>query len=260
MPRKPRIISSTGIYHIILRSVNQQIIFEEDSDFQKFLFILSDCKSKYDVDIFAYCLMSNHIHLLLRSDSDTLSHFFLSLGTRFARWYNDKYTRYGHLFQERYHSKPVEDEAYFITSFLYIHNNPVKAGFCLSASEYRWSSYNAFFGEENAIINLSFPYNVFGDAENLQRLLSANKVSNTDITDLDEFDSISSDHRLTNEKAIEKFKDISSLNNPFEIVNLPRNTRNQLLQKLRQNGLSINQIARITGISSSTVKRVNREA
>ena len=66
MPRRPRTLSSTGIYHIILRSVNQHLIFEEDSDYQKFLYILSDCKMKYDIKIYAYCLMDNHIHLLMK--------------------------------------------------------------------------------------------------------------------------------------------------------------------------------------------------
>ena len=102
MPRKPRIFSSTGIYHITLRAINRHIIFEEDADYQKFLFILSDCKTKYDIDIFAYCLMDNHIHLLLYSEPDNLPSFFQSLGTRFVRWYNNKYSRCGHLFQIRY--------------------------------------------------------------------------------------------------------------------------------------------------------------
>ena len=58
MPRKPRIISSTGIYHITLRSINQHIIFEEDADYQKLLYILSDCKTNFDIDIYAYCLIA----------------------------------------------------------------------------------------------------------------------------------------------------------------------------------------------------------
>ena len=70
MPRKARTVSSSGIYHIILRSVNKHIIFEEDFDYQKFLFVLSDCEEKYDTSIYAYCLMDNHIHMLLRADSD----------------------------------------------------------------------------------------------------------------------------------------------------------------------------------------------
>ena len=87
MPRKPRVISSTGIYHIILRSVNQHIIFEEEADYRKFLYILADCREFYDIDIYAYCLMDNHIHLRVRMSPDKLASFFQSLGARFVRWY-----------------------------------------------------------------------------------------------------------------------------------------------------------------------------
>ena len=116
MPRNPRIISSSGIYHIILRSVNQHIIFEEDADYRKFLYILSDCKAKYDTDIYAYCLMDNHIHMLFRSNPESLSSFFQSLGTRFVRWYNSKYSRCGHLFQERFHSSSIENRSHFLAA------------------------------------------------------------------------------------------------------------------------------------------------
>ena len=70
MPRKPRIMSSSSIYHIILRSVNQHIIFEDDSDYQKFLFVLSDSVKRYDIQIYAYCLMDNHAHLLIHASSE----------------------------------------------------------------------------------------------------------------------------------------------------------------------------------------------
>ena len=127
MPRKARIISSTGIYHIILRSVNQHIIFEEDSDYQKFLYIMTDCKKKYDIDIYAYCLMDNHVHLIVNAKPDMMSSFFKSFGARFVRWYNIKYSRCGHLFQDRYHSRIIETTEYFLKTLIYIHDNPVKA-------------------------------------------------------------------------------------------------------------------------------------
>lgn len=149
MPRKPRIISSTGIYHITMRSINQHIIFEEEADYQKFIYILSNCNAIFDVDIYAYCLMDNHVHLLLRSDKKNLELFFKSFGSRFVRCYNNKYLRSGHLFQDRFHSVPVENRAQYLTTLTYIHNNPVKAGICRFPSEYRWSSCNAFYGERN---------------------------------------------------------------------------------------------------------------
>ncbi len=144
MPRKPRIVSSTGIYHIILRSTNQHIIFEEDSDYRKFLYILSDCKEKYETDIYAYCLMDNHIHLLMRFPENTLPIFFQSLGARFVHWYNDKYLRSGNLYQDRFHSVVIDNRKSFLSVLAYIHNNPVKANICRVPSEYRWSSFNAY--------------------------------------------------------------------------------------------------------------------
>lgn len=177
MPRKPRTLSSTGIYHIILRSVNQHIIFEEDFDFQKFLLILSDCKKKYDIDIYAYCLMNNHIHLLIHLPDDKLASFFQSLGTRFVRWYNNKYSRSGHLFQERFYSTAVESEQAFLSTLIYIHNNPVKANMCRYASEYRWSSINAYLGAKNPLINVSFAYNIAGSKDSLLHYFAKESVN-----------------------------------------------------------------------------------
>lgn len=257
MPRKPRIISSTGIYHVILRSVNQQIIFEEDKDFIKYLFILSDCKTKFDVDIFAYCLMDNHIHLLLHSAPDSLSNFFQSVGSRFVHWYNAKYKRYGHLFQERFHSKPVENDEYYLTTLIYIHNNPVTAGLCKLPSEYHWSSYNAFYGEKNNLLTLSFSYEIAGSKDALQHYFAAN--SNRQIVFPQKFDLILNDHYLTDEYALKLFKSITQLDSPFEIVNLSKAKRNEYIRILRSNRLSISQISRITGISTSTVKRLTKD-
>ena len=216
MPRKPRILSSTGIYHIILRSVNQHIIFEEASDYQKFLFILSDCKKKYDIDIYAYCLMDNHVHLLLRLPDDRLSSFFQSLGTTFVRWYNNKYSRSGHLFQDRFYSSAIEGGRAFLSALIYIHNNPVKANMCRYASEYRWSSIGAFYGAKNPLVDVSFAYNI----------------------------------------ALNIFKTVTHLTSTSDATTLDKTSRNEYIRALRGKGLTIKQIARIMDISDSTVKRI----
>lgn len=174
MPRKPRIFSPTGIYHIILRSINQHIIFEEDADYQKLLYILSDCKKKYDIDIYAYCLMDNHFHLLIHSSEEQLASFFQSLGTRFVRWYNTKYSRSGHLFQDRYYSIPVTGDQQYLSTLTYIHNNPVKSSLCRFPSEYRWSSYNAFFGQKNPLVDTAFSFAMAGSKDLLLQYFAVN--------------------------------------------------------------------------------------
>ena len=254
MPRKPRALSSTGIYHIILRSVNQHIIFEEASDYQKFLFILSDCKKKYVIDLYAYCLMDNHIHLLLRLPDDKLSGCFQSLGTRFVRWYNNKYSRSGHLFQDRFYSSAIESEQAFLSALIYIHNNPVRANMCRYASEYHWSSIGAFYGAKNPLVNVSYAYNIAGSKDYLLRFFAKENDSPDDL--LFKNDHRETNHFLTDEKALVIFKSMTHLSSASDAVTLEKVKRNAYIRALRGNGLTIKQIARIMDISASTVKRI----
>lgn len=254
MPRKPRVISSTGIYHITLRSINQHIIFEEESDFQKFLFILADCKQAIDIDIYAYCLMNNHIHLLLHSSSNNLASFFQSLGSRFVRWYNNKYSRSGHLFQDRFFSVPIETESQYLSTLLYIHNNPVKANICHFESEYRWSSYNAFYDEKNPLINVSYSYDIAGSKDLLQKYFATNHAHSNDSSFSQVH--IATKHYVPDEKALAIFKSITQLSSAAEVINLTKTARNNYIRILHDKGLTQKQLARLMDVSLTTVKRV----
>jgi len=254
MPRRPRVTSSNGIYHIILRSVNQHLIFEEDSDYQKFLYILSDCKMKYDIKVYAYCLMDNHIHLLLSAPADKLSVFFQSMGTRFVRWYNIKYMRSGHLFQDRFHSIPIESEKAFLTTMLYIHDNPVNAAMCRYPSEYRWSSFNAYYGQNNSLIDPSLADRIVGNRDTLHKFFSLATYNSTD-------ELFASDHKkpkffLTDEKALEIFRATTQMSSTNEVKALNKVQRNRLVCELRNKGFTEKQIARFLDISVTTVKRI----
>lgn len=249
MPRKPRIISSSGIYHIILRSINQHIIFEEDSDYQKFLLILLDCKTNFNIDIYAYCLMDNHIHLMLHSNPENLSPFFQSVGARFVRWYNKKYSRSGHLFQDRYHSVAIENTSQYLTTLIYIHNNPVKAAICPFPSDYRWSSFYAFYGQKNPLVSVSYSYNIAGSKEYLLKYFEINGTIS------DSMPVVKTKHFVSDEKALRIFKTITHLSSSSEAINLTKSQRNDYIRILVQNGLTQKQIARMMDISVSTIKR-----
>ncbi|MGV8147276.1 MAG: transposase [Alkaliphilus sp.] len=121
MPRQKRKISEIGIYHIMIRGINRQMIFEDDEDYCKFLEVLKTTKEKSEFEIYGYCLMGNHVHLLLREGKESLSKVMQRICSCFVYWYNSKYDRYGHLFQERFKSEVVENEAYLITVLRYIH-------------------------------------------------------------------------------------------------------------------------------------------
>lgn len=138
MPRKARKTSQSGIYHVMLRGVNRQRIFETESDYLQMQEILAGLHVKCDdtghvitdkcCKIFAYCLMGNHLHLLIKEVDITIGDIIKSLASRYVFYFNRCHCRVGHLFQERFKSEPVESPEYFIALLRYIHLNPVKAG------------------------------------------------------------------------------------------------------------------------------------
>ena len=102
MPRVARVKSKSKIYHIMIRGINQQNIFSVDEDYEKFIAILSKYHKKSEYEIYAYCLMGNHIHLLIKEGKEALSNSMKRIGTSYVSWYNWQYNRKGHLFQDRY--------------------------------------------------------------------------------------------------------------------------------------------------------------
>src|SRR5690554_1287672 len=128
MPRRARQKSSTGVYHVMLRGINKQIIFHDQEDYKKYIQTIRDYKQLCEYEIYAYCLMNNHIHLLIKEGKEDLGIIFRRIGSKYVYWYNLKYKRCGHLFQDRYRSEVVETEHYLLTVLRYIHQNLVKAG------------------------------------------------------------------------------------------------------------------------------------
>ena len=150
MPRKAREASKTGIYHVMLRGVNRQDIFECEKDFLKFLYLMQRAVFPEDENgkpmppkliIYAYCLMPNHVHLLVKEQDIKISDAIKSISVSYAFYFNVKYEHLGHLFQDRFRSETVNDLDYFVTLIRYIHQNPVVAGLVNQVIDYRWSSW-----------------------------------------------------------------------------------------------------------------------
>ena len=119
--------SKSNIYHIILRGINRQIIFEDSEDYTKFIETLDRYKAVSGYKVFAYCFMSNHIHMLIKTEKEELDLIMKRIAGSYVYWYNSKYYRNGHLFQDRFRSEPVETDEYFLIALRYIHQNPIKA-------------------------------------------------------------------------------------------------------------------------------------
>lgn len=161
MPRVARKISKTGFYHIIVRGVNRDVIFKDDLDRNKFLHLLKYYKAEVNCKIHSYCLMSNHVHLLIEDKNLKIGELMKNVTCVYAGEFNKKYDRVGHLFQDRFKSQNVEDQNYLLHLIRYIHRNPEKAGIC-KTEEYKWSSYNeVIYGSK--FIDRDFILSIYND-------------------------------------------------------------------------------------------------
>lgn len=157
MPRGPRVILDNVYYHIINRGNQQQQIFLDELDYEKYLQLLKHYKVKYHFKLFGYCLMPNHTHAILEpKQSNDLPKIMQGLTQTYTVCFNRKYKKAGRLWQGRFKSMVIHKDAYFIGCVNYIENNPVRAKLVSSPVDYRWSSYRErAFGDKNGL--LDFP-------------------------------------------------------------------------------------------------------
>ena len=161
MARIARELSKTGFYHIIIRGVNKEIIFIDDEDRRMFLRLLKKYKTELNCNIYAYCLMSNHVHILIEDQQLNIGKLMKNITCVYAGEFNKKYERVGHLFQDRFKSQNIENQNYLLRLIRYIHRNPEKAGIC-KTEEYKWSSYNeVIYGSK--IIDRDFVLSIYND-------------------------------------------------------------------------------------------------
>jgi len=246
MPRKARQESGTGIYHIMLRGINQQNIFHDNEDNLKFLELLADSKVADGFELYGFCLMSNHVHLLMKTDAKNLGQIFKRIGVKYVYWYNLKYKRVGHLFQDRFKSEPVETDEYFLAVLRYVHQNPVKAGIATDAGDYRWSSYGEYIGQHK-IADTKFALDITG----LESFITIHEIE----ADISCLEYINAPPRLSDAEAKKIIKGLIGHDDVERIQMLENNERAVCLQKLKLQGISIRQLSRLTGFSKGIVER-----
>lgn len=139
-----RIEYEGAFYHVLSRGNEQKEIFHDDKDRSLFTDILGEMSARFSVDIFAYVLMGNHYHLLLRTNRPNISKSMQWLGVTYTRRFNLKHRRNGHLFQGRFKSFLIENDKYLLVLSCYIHRNPLRAGIVRRLVDYQWSSYKIY--------------------------------------------------------------------------------------------------------------------
>lgn len=261
LPRQPRRKSQSKVYHCMLRGVNKQDIFFEETDYLEFQDIIRKTKKKFLYQLYSYVLMPNHIHLEIKDENRKLSQIIHSIGTSYANYFNKKYERKGHLFENRFQSKNVENTYYILNLVRYIHQNPLKAGIS-KMEEYKWSSYIEYFKSEqikaeNKIVDTQELLEIFSNEKEQDRevFLKFNEKSLKfqESTELLEYEM---KNKLTDEELIYFIKEELEIYNIQEIQKYDRNYRNEIIQKVRRiKGVTQQQIARVLGINIRLVQR-----
>ncbi len=245
MARGSRKISAYGYYHVMIRGVNRQDVFLDDIDRKRFIDTMKRFHKETGVDIIVYCLMSNHVHILALAH-DNLDVFMKKLSSSYVYYFNHKYGRIGHLFQDRYKSEAIESDSYLLTAARYILQNPRKAQIC-QAMDYEWSSWNDVI----SLSGFTKPRILYDLAEGdfaLQDYLS------TDSTDrcLD----IEVRAPLSDSDALKEIRRILGEIEPKSLSRLSLEKRNFFLSKMKDANISAKQIEDLTGISRNVYYKI----
>jgi len=158
MARPLRITYPGAFYHVTSRGNEQKDLFKSQRDREKFLEYLESATERYGAVFHAYCLLSNHYHLLIETPEGNLSQIMRHINGAYTTYFNVKRKRAGHLFQGRFRAILVEADEYATVLSRYIHLNPVRAGMVARPEDYRWSSYRSYIGQKTEIEWLKIDY------------------------------------------------------------------------------------------------------
>lgn len=256
MARQAREKSQTGIYHIMWRGANRQEIFHDDQDRIRFLDYLDKYKEKAELSVYGWCLMNNHVHLLLKEGSEPISNTMHRIGVCYVGYYNWKYKTTGSLFQNRFKSECVESYPYLMTVIRYIHQNPLKAGMVKRVGDWEWSSCLAYYDQPiypRKLLDSDFILKLYsGNVKRARRLFQNFNEFSTQDECLDDDEKI----RLTDDEARVEIKRLLNSIEIAQVKSLPRDQRDELIRQVKQTkGISQRQAARILGISPSLVNK-----
>lgn len=295
MARQARDRSQLKVYHAILRGVNKQQIFECTEDYEQFVRILQrtcglpvetrpsklntaryyhslDDDVKLPVQladpedipvrhcsIYAWCLMGNHVHLLIKETDEPIGDVMKRIASSYVYYYNRKYDRVGHLFQERFKSQPVEDWPYFLTLLRYIHQNSLKPHLVKDLKDYRWSSWNEYLGR------FEMPFTSVEQVFSRITLKELTELIYKPLTDSDEEGLIDVDARqkkasFSDDEVWALFESICGTVNATQFQALSRPLQKHYLYLAHEQGVGPRTLSRLTGVPFSVVQRATSAA
>jgi REP element-mobilizing transposase RayT len=263
MPRKAREESGTGIFHVMMRGINHQNIFESPEDYYQFIATLDRMRFRYDDEgtpsgsnctYYAYCLMSNHFHLLIREREESVGETIKRIASSYVYYYNRKYGRDGHLFKERFKSEPVNDMAYFTTLLRYIHQNPVKAGIVEHVRDYEFSSWGEYDGSVDSVFQICNVDTVLNRIpfEDLDAMVNEPLADDINCLDIED----PSKRRPSDDHVWQMIIEKSGVTNASAFQQLNEEVKREVLRELKKHGASHRQLERLTGIGRGVIQKL----
>jgi len=251
MPRISRQRSDSDVYHVFARGINRQAIFVEDDDYSRFISIVAKAKAKSRFTLFGYCLLTNHVHLLLKVGDDDIGETIKRITTGYACWFNWKYERVGHLFQDRFGSEPVETDDYLLAALRYIHKNPIKAGLCYRAEDYTWSSYCDYLGADHGYTDTAFVKSL---ADSYSKNWRQWFIDFTNSNNNDSFIDYELKPKPSDGLLRERIHELYGFRHSAGIGDLEKQARDNAIRSLKDEGFGMRQIARIVEIPYGVVR------
>ena len=256
LTKKLRTYSNSKIYHNILKGIDNQDIFYDDQDRRVFLNDMKKIKKDFDCRFYAYSLMDNHVHLVIKTEKEFLSKCMQSLMIRYVQYFNKKYKRIGTLLQSRFKSKNVENQRYFLEVCKYVHRNPEKAGIA-KTEEYKWSSYNEYVGEADIIDKDVLLHYLDNDINEFIKYTDEDD-GYENINEMAEYEII---NKLTDAQISNIIMKIFDIKVNGEIAyffkNLNKSELKEAVEKMKMiKGTNKTQLARIIRINRSVIERI----
>jgi len=242
------------IYHVFARGTGRRIIFEDDADRAEFRRRLEKRLCDIDGDLYAWCLMGNHFHLVVRMEMEVLARFMRRLNGDYARWFNDRHGRSGHLLEARFGSEPVKDDRQLLAAVRYVHRNPIAPGLSQTC-DYPWSSYGEYVNR----VRIVDSYRVLSVTGGVDQFVSFHTCDGSEAF-MDDIERGSSGKlRVTGDEAVAMAKYLLGEKLFESLPALPKPERDRCIRELSKAGLSIRQISLTTGVGRGTVQRAVRE-
>ncbi len=254
MPRRSRIESESGYYHIITRGINKEKIFEGKHEKEAVTTLIRDKTKEETCKIAAYCIMNNHLHMIVIAEKPALVNIMKRINISYAMSYNQRHERIGPVFQDRFKSENINNERYLYGALRYIHNNPVKAGVVSTAQEYKWSSMREYVYDKPGLVDREIKDNIMNRFTSRKDFIDFHTMKDeTNYLEIKE-----EVEELKEKRAKKILEDYFKEKGLTEFAKLP-NKDELIIKLLTETDLSYRKIADLIGTNPNAVFRANKK-